>query len=254
MKNFRANLKPEEKGNAENIKEVCCPTLPLILVRYESISEYYSQEPLLINIRPTELDDFITFEQVLRLRIWVPNEKINSWCIYSKEREWEVTRKLAKGIIIRHVVWDRKNDMAKAKENIENRQSLLNNWPTIKINNFYITPEISLELANDLKELDKFLVKGIKLRRRKSGEDKPEWGDFEILRLFDWGQVHATWGPTISNSNIEDYVKNLDKKLELYLSASHVTIYQMDLDYSYPTEIHKAIIQGDYIATNPKQN
>lgn len=251
VQNFEIN-KPKEKGNAVRIREVCHPTIPLTLVRYEAISDYYTEEPKLISVKPTKVDDFAIFEQVFRLRIWVPNEKTYSWCIYSEEREWMASKESPCGIIVRHVVWDRKKDLASVKRVKDKREGLLKKWPTITTNNVFLSQGLSSQLIKDLKELDNALTKGILLRRRKRDEGKPEWGDFEIMRLYDWGQVHATWSPIMTNSHIECYTKNLSRQLELYITGNSATVYQMDLDYSYPTEIAKDIVYGELTTVNCK--
>ena len=249
MNSNNKNQKPKEEGNSQIINDVCLPVIPLIMLRYEQISNFYTEEPGFIRIKVTENDDYHLFEQVLRFRIWVPNQETNSWCIYSEDRGWLNEEGSIGGLVIRHAVWNRAYDTQKAQEAVERkneRNKFLNNWPTLELKNIYLNSKIASELIMFLKEIDKMLFEGIKLKKRREAEECPIWGDLEVMRLFDWGQVKSTWCPDMVNKDMESYVIKFDKQLKKYIKNITGSVYRMDLDYSIPLELLKALTQGTF--------
>lgn len=246
MPNAASGSKPIENGNALNINEKCFSIVPLTMIRYEALSDFYAQEPLQIRMRLTKETQFSDYEQVLRIRTWFPNKKASSWCIYAKERDWAHVNNNSEGLIIRNVVWDVNFDLESLKSLKENeRQTYLNNWPSLKLKTVFLNFNIVSELINTLQVFDRHLEKGIKLSKRKKTEKMQEWLEFEILRLFDWGQVHTTWSSFKTNIVLEDDILNLDKQLEEYMEVALNDIYEFDLDYSCPPNLWKALIQGN---------
>ena len=83
------NLKPINTGNAKNINEVCTPIIKLIMIRYEAIFDFYSEEPYSINVQINEGDNKYKLEQIIRVRKWGNNTRSYSLSIYSQQREFE---------------------------------------------------------------------------------------------------------------------------------------------------------------------
>jgi len=245
------NIKPFEEGNAQVINEVCLPIAPLILLRYETIADFYSEEPRHINLKRYENGDSCLFEQVFRLRVWVPNQIAYSWIIYSNSREWLDDNGSTEGLILRNVVWERSKDIERVKKTHKiNKGELLNNWPQIKSKNIYLNPQLSVQLIETLADGDKILSKGIRLTKRVLEMERPEWRDLEIRRLFDWGSVQALWSPSMENKDLERYCFTLNEHLKTYINNNLESVYQMDLDFVYPPENYKDIISGRVM--NPK--
>lgn len=245
MSNMNSNFKPLESGNAHNINNVCYPVHAFVLMRYEAIADFFTEEPPLINIQLTQKSDVYTFEQVLRTRIWLSNKKTESWCIYSEEREWpETDGKRLGGLVIRHAVWDRKLDLTKVKQSPDTK-NILNDWPAIELQNYYVKPEKACKLIETFRSLDTMLEGGIKLRKRKDLMPQYVWNELEVKRLFDWGSVHAVWHPFMVNEDLEEKIFDLGSQLNSFQVEKLDYVYKMDLDYSCPPEVFKAIIQGN---------
>ncbi|TEB09803.1 putative deoxyribonuclease RhsB [Pelotomaculum sp. FP] len=185
------DIKPIEEGNAEIKNEKCHPIM-FPMLQYGQIASYYTEEPLYIRAKRNKGDKLNIYEQILRMRYTIPNDKINSWCVYSEEREYPFKKSRQSGLIIRNVIWDRKHDtiMVKANPSIKEQER----WPTIYIKNIYLNPDKSEVLIEGIKEFDQFTRRGIILKKRNSKEH-PLWLDLEVMRWFDWGQVKTTWSP-----------------------------------------------------------
>lgn len=235
------NIKPIEEVNAEYINEKCHPVM-FVMLQYEQIASFYSEEPLYIRVKQKKGNELYVYEQILRTRITIPNDKINAWCIYSGDREWPFKKSKERGLIVRNVVWDRRQDTNIAKGNPTIKE--LKRWPTIYIKNIYLNPDKSHLLIKEIREFDQFIQRGIILKKRNSKES-PLWLDLEVMRWFDWGQVQTTWSPHVMmNHEVEMRVIKLNDLLEQYKNNVQEKIYQMDIDYLIPPDIFKKYTQG----------
>ena len=230
-----------ENGNAEVIREVTTSALPFPMLKYEALAEYYTQQPVSISIRTTESDDWVNLEQIFRIRFWVPNEGITSWSIYCEERE--VENSFQSGIILRHVIWKRDKDFVRVMNyrdaGIEYEQELT---PHIQIENTYLNDGAAEPIRTYLAEIDTLVSNGIVVHNQSSDHIKPLWLDLEVMRIFDWGQVHSTWSRPMGNRPIEDKVTELNYKFEQLELHRDGKIFEMLLDYAYPTEIYRNLI------------
>ncbi|MDA8226863.1 MAG: hypothetical protein M0T74_04025 [Desulfitobacterium hafniense] len=235
------NCKPVDNGNAEYVNEVCRP-IPFEMLRLQSIADFYTEEPPIISIRLKENDKRYDFEQVLRIRIWKPNQQTISWSVYSEDREWDLEDGQGiGGIVIRRVVWDRAKDTNRIKTL---QGKLINEWPNLSIQNIYLNPIISTPLVSDIKVLDIILGKGISFEQRNKLGEGHEWDEYEIRRVFDWGSVQAIWHPFMQNFELQNLINNLIKVLDEYLEKSTEIVFKMDLDYSIPTQLWKMLVEG----------
>lgn len=215
------------------------------MLRLEQIVNFITEEPIHIRVKLKEDGYFHDFEQVLRLRIRVPNQEVNSWCIYSEVREWTREEGNIGGLVIRNSVWDRLIDLQKArKAQPEDRNELLTAWPTMRLKTFYFSEEHLLDLVQDLLVLDSALRNGIKLTKRKKTVEWPDWGDTDCMRRFDWGQVQATWSPDMTSKEIESLRINLIQQFEKQFENVPDRVHQIQLDYSIPLDIWKSMTIG----------
>ena len=179
------NLKPINTGNAKNINEVCTPIIKLIMIRYEAIFDFYSEEPYSINVQINEGDNKYKLEQIIRVRKWGNNTRSYSLSIYSQQRELgdNLNLETENMFVVRQVVWEMNADIDKIKNySPENKQKLLNSWPSIQANNLYVSSKDTTELIKWISEVDKLVKHGIVLETNNN----PTWGwkDLEFKRLY----------------------------------------------------------------------
>lgn len=239
------NIKPIEEGNAQSISESCLPITPLVLLRYEAIADFYSEEPRNISVKLHESDKSNLFEQIFRLRVWVPNQAIDSWIIYCNSRDWLDPEVEVKGLIIRHVIWERSEDIVRVRTTHKNNKGkLLDRWPQIKARNIYLNPQLSVQLIKILSEGDKILSKGITLAKRSLKKNRPDWRNLEIRRVFNWGNVQALWDPSMENKELETYCLVLSDHLKAISNQNLESVYELELDFGYPPEDYKSLLSG----------
>lgn len=240
------NLKPINTGNAKNINEVCTPIIKLIMIRYEAIFDFYSEEPYSINVQINEGDNKYKLEQIIRVRKWGNNTRSYSLSIYSQQRELgdNLNLETENMFVVRQVVWEMNADIDKIKNySPENKQKLLNSWPSIQANNLYVSSKDTTELIKWISEVDKLVKHGIVLETNNN----PTWGwkDLEFKRLYNWGGIQATWSPIKSNVNIEAKIEELEKYFKSISSIENNDIYLLELDYSIKLEIFKNSVTGN---------
>ena len=95
--------------------------LTLSMIRYETIFDFYSEEPPIIKVcLNKDHGENYSYEQILRIRKWKNNEESYSWCIYAQQREFgkdfDENTDILKNLIIRNVKWDMKKDIEKIKK------------------------------------------------------------------------------------------------------------------------------------------
>jgi hypothetical protein len=243
------STKPINIGNARTINEICSPVIKLSMTRFEAIFDFYSEEPYLVNVHINPNEDSYKLEQILRIRRWGVNNESYSWCIFSQKREWQEDanseKDSFKGLIIRKVVWDMNTDIERIRNrSSDTRQNLNESWPSIYTNNIYLNHQETTELINRISELDKMIESGIILNSNKN--PVWSWKDFEVRRLFDWGQIHSTWSPIKQNSVIETKINELDEYFNTVITKSYSEINAIDLDYSINPDMYKNIVTGKY--------
>lgn len=235
--------KPVSKSNSKNLKEVCSAIIEIPMLRYRAIAEYYTEEPLQINIELERESERQTFEQILRIRKWLPNDKIISWTVYCDTRE--DIEENSFGVILRWSVWDKYMDMCKVRNSHKtDRSKLIKCWPQVSSENLFIRKD-ECNLFRDIENIDLILEKGIKLEDREGSLDDIEWSDLEIMRLFDWGTVHGIWSKCKIYSSLEALLQQVVDRFEEYRNKKQEEIWQMELDYTYPLAQYKNIVCGE---------
>lgn len=229
------NMKPINYGNSDCITEICTPTVQLPMIRYEAIFDFYSEEPPVISVEKELIHDEIILEQILRIRKWGFNTQSCSWSIYSADREQ------FSDIVLRKVIWDMKADMKYAKKRIQvNREEILTRWPTITIQNLYLKLSELKEFIVLMNSLDSMIQNGIILREQKNRDCN--WRDFELKRLYDWGQIHFTWTINKKNKEVEHKINQLVHVLDSFINKTTHNVKAIHLNYSISPELYKNII------------
>jgi len=233
-------MKPNNIGNAYIVEDTHMPLIKLTLLRYESLFNCYSEEPYNISIKIRKNSKPQIYEQVMRIRKWIPNTCAYAWYIYSMDREWG-----NQNVIIRRVIWDLQYDANVLKQSHESkRKELLLSWPTIKSESLFFRQEMVSGLIKSLFDFDKIINNGILLSNRPDPE-RCSFSDLELMRRFDWGELRAIWNFRKYNQIIEERIKLIEEELTLYFEKNVPKIFQMDFDYIYPIDEMKKNIYGE---------
>lgn len=219
-----SNRFPINNGNATVISEKVVSKTKLVMKRFENMFDYFSEEPVSIMAKEKENSAEYEYTCILRIRIWNNREQSYSWSIYSRDRE-ELN-----SLIIRKVTWDLDKDMKYVKKNIkENRDLVLSEFPSIAICNKYILSSQSNQVIRRIESLDEVIGKGFLLSNNKN--PKWEWRDLEVLRLYDWGQIHITWCTEKKNEKVEEKIEKLIMELNTVIEKCDENITSMTINY-----------------------
>lgn len=147
-------------------------------------------------------------------------------------------------IVIRKVVWNIKKDKEFAQRNIKDRrQDVLLKWPSITTHNIFIPSRYSKEIIEKVDQLDNTIRHGILLS--KNNDPNWEWRDFEIKRLYDWGQIHNTWSTNMKNQDVENNIVDLEMVLNAYITDKSNNAEIICLNYSILPSKYKEMLEGE---------
>lgn len=227
-------------GNAEVITERGLTPSKLFMIKYECIFDFFSEEPISITAKKKRESKRKNFSEMFRIRKWKIDECV-SWSLYSEERE-----KLD-SVILRKVIWYKKSDKDKYMVAVKQKQDYdqyLNSFPSIKCINIFLSGSQIKELRKNIKKIDKMITKGIKINQKLKNKI---WDDTEILRLYDWGQIHLTWGYYKITKELDEEVEKLLILFDEIIKNNYKTIHSMSMNYSIPLKVYKKIyIMGEY--------
>ena len=222
---------PINNSNADIIVEATTPESHIVMQKFESIFDFFSEEPSSIVVEAKEGISEDNYICVLRIRIWNAEKKSYSWSVYSPRRH-ELS-----GLVIRKTVWNMKQDLKFAMSKVkESRDEVLSSCPSITIYNKYISPLFSNDISQLIASLDSEIGSGFILTENQN--PTWEWRDLEILRLYDWGQLHFTWSPNKTNEQVEKKLKSLILNLDTIISEDSDKIFKMKFNYSILPELY----------------
>ena len=127
------------------------------------------------------------------------------------------------------------------KKNIEAHQKI-DMLPSIYICDQYIASSQAAPIIQLVHDLDTEIENGFILYQ--NDVERGEWNDLELLRLYDWGQVHMTWCPEKKNECVEQSIKKLVSGLNTYIEQENTNIYSMCLNYNETPERYRNWING----------
>lgn len=209
---------PEVDGNVEI---VALPTIAMF--RFETIFDTLSEEPNTMSLTEKTSGSSVLLESIFRLRIWRQKGFTISLSLYADDRE-------APGhMVLRSVSWDMDRDIRDIVS-AESRAQILNSWPGLEIRNMALQAQERQRVFSVLQRLDLHISGGITFDEA----DTPlfEWRDMELMRRYDWGQVHAVWNPTRRNTVVEEQVNSLLELLsDLERETGSIGEYELKLNY-----------------------
>lgn len=240
-----SNVRPQNNGNAKEINEICSTILPLSMIRYEAIFDFYTQEPKIIHAKLKKDDEYNQFEQIFRMRKWNIKGVSYGISIFSQYREWNNEGEdIPKDLAIRLVEWNMDLDINKIKKcSQEQKKELLNHWPSIQIVNFYVGEECSKELIKVIEDLDSIINESIVFK--DVAIPSFDYRDIEIRRLYNWGSINLVWSPTKENKEIEYKVESIEKCIRKVIKETNNEIESILLDYEILPECYKKIAFGE---------
>ena len=237
--------KPLERAKAKTINARCFPIIPLSLMRYEALADFYTEEPKIIRVRENENDQPVDLEQVFRFRKWVPNKTTYSWSIYCDNRNWINENVNGSKLVLRHAIWDKQNDQRGIKTlRSNNQEGPVFSWPRLSANTYYLYSTNVPKMNEALLELERILENGLTLFLRNNEWDWPGWNDLEVMRLFDWGQLHMTWSPVKINNKVEKLLITIENMMQSFAIVGGQEVSQIDLDYTFPPDLFKNSVYG----------
>lgn len=251
------NRIPVEISNTENFNRKALPESKITMVRLEDTFNFLSEGPTLITVKEKEESKAKVYICILRVRfwqqaIWEHMQRSCSWSIYSSNREkldniilhrvvWDT--KKDEEIIKKNIVWDLKKGEEILKKNIEAHQKMDMLLPSIDICDQYIASSQAAPIIQLVHDLDTEIGNGFILYQ--NDVERGEWNDLELLRLYDWGQVHMTWCPEKKNECVEQSIKKLVSGLNTYIEQENTNIYSMCLNYNETPERYRNWINGN---------
>ncbi len=219
------NTYPGDSGNAAILTNKVARGSVFVMLRWEDTFDYFSEEPFSITVKEKENSSEEEYIRILRIRIWNQRKRCVSWSVYSEERE-----NLDK-LVIRRVKWDmRKDEEWLTKQVKENRAAALKRQPTMEICNKFLLSNQSDSILRLIDSLDSKIENGFSLH--EGSNSTWEWRDIEMLRLYDWGQVHLTWCPAKRNEEVERKMKELAAGMDHAIEKADENIFEMNLNYS----------------------
>ena len=212
---------PKDLGNAVNIINKTVKKDWLYL-REDDIFDFLSEEPITISIKKDENGKEEVFCRVIRIRIWGKRCRNISWNLYAKDRE-----KLDE-LVIRRVIWESGKDVKKSVKSNEERQRMpLNQLSPVKIHNLYLSSFQTRSIISQINNLDSKIKRGVILNECSNTQHKKR--DIEILRLYDWGQMHCKWCSDKKNRNVYRKMKKLIQEINSAIENKNEYIYKMTL-------------------------
>lgn len=219
------NKYPADLGNAAIITNKVAQGSVYVMLRWEDIFDCFSEEPVSITVKEKENSSEEEYIRILRIRIWNQRKRSVSWSVYSEERE------NLENLVIRRVKWDMRKDEEWLRKHIkENRAAALKRQPTIEICNKFLLSNQSDSILRLIDNLDSEIKNGFSLH--EDNNSTLEWRDIEILRLYDWGQIHLTWCPAKRNEEVERKMKELAAGMDYAIEKADESIFEMILNYS----------------------
>ena len=229
-------LKENISGNIVDIKMDAKKTISLVMIRYEMIFNYLSDQMIkIIFKRPG-----IICEPIYRCTLNIPNKEKVSWQIFSDERNLA-----ANHMVIVIWKWNKKEDIFYYRHLNGITPKAQDKFPHLHAHVHVCSRKEMQNIFAKLTLLDKILISGINLEERKKSDfEKVHWNEIEIYRSYDWGMIKGAWNRLKQNLQAEAITEDIDTFLMKIINcSSYQENFQLIFDYPYPVEdyIYKMI-------------
>jgi len=232
-------MRPINNANADIVNDVSLPLFKIPILRIEELFTLYSEEPYNIKAKISKRSKRLDFEQVLRIRKWIPSDKSYGWYVYSEERDLKNPH-----LILRHVLWDKPKDKFKLKFNDLSKpenEHLNYCWPSIISKTYFLDKKNSKIISKKIKQFDSEQNKYFEI---SECDEKEKYYDIEFSRRYCWGEKKLIWNSLVESKLLENYILELENLFDCISSEDHENIYQLDFDYLYDVESMEKSIWG----------
>ena len=215
-------LQNKECHNANSITYTSMAVVPLRMLQYDSLMEYYFREPEHIYIRNRN-GGTISLEQIFRVIRYETNQSVKFWTIYGDERE---AKKLDR-IILRKGIWNIKEQISQLQQTKEL------GLPQVKLSLHVCDHHDRGKIIQKLTNADRKICAGIQLVKP---DDFNLCSHEEFHRKLNWGAVTVIYNKqkklkgTKAIHQVTDWIDQIIQE-SLYLSDEDLV-----LDYTFPME------------------
>lgn len=235
-------LKENISGNIIDIKMDAQRAISLIMIKYEMLFNYLSEQTTRIIFEQSS----VICEPVYRCTMNIPNEKKISWQIFSDERNLQPNNMI---IIIWE--WDKKDDILYYRHLKSAGDKTQDELPYLHAYVHVCSKDEMQKVFTKLILLDNIILSGIHLGERKRSDfENIHWNEIEIYRSYDWGMVTGAWNRIKQNLQIETITEEIGTFLkEIVKCSSYKESSHLIFDYPYPVEdyIYKIIYGGRHV-------
>lgn len=221
-------------GNISSIVEETLQPSKFAMFKFENVYDYYLTEPtsIILNLAG---EDKRSFEPIIRVE--EKGKNYISWRFYSEERE-DICE-----LILRKVVWKKQEDKETLMSCACDKQKyddLLSEGPSISIHNIYVPADKATAIKKIISKIDKRLKKGIAFTDENLRDSNER--NWEMLRLYDWGQIHFTiWDEYSIGKKLGKLLDKLFSEMDKVSVETEDIEGKMHLKYSMLPETFKEL-------------
>ena len=215
-------LQNKETHNAKSITYASLAVIPLRMLQYDSLMEYYFREPEHIYLK-NQKGETISFEQIFRVLQYKTNQSVKFWTIYGDEREGKELNR----IILRKGKWDVKAQISQ----LQQTKGL--GLPKVKLALHVCSQHEKEKITQKLKKADRKTFDGIQFVKP---DDFNLCSHEEFHRKLDWGAVTVIYNKQKKIKGTKEIHQVTDCINQIMEGSLYVAGEDIVLDYTFPIE------------------
>ncbi|WP_071142349.1 hypothetical protein [Acidaminococcus timonensis] len=221
--NIVSELQKKEKYNAHSLVYSSLAVVPLRMLQYYSLVEYYFREPEYI-YAINERGEKTTLEQIFRVIKYKTDQTMEVWSIYGDEREGTDVQK----IILRKGCWNKEKQINQLQK--EGGIGI----PQVNMSLHVCDDYEKGKVIENLTRMDTKFCGGIQFRM-DSNDKVYSYSDKEFHRKFNWGAITTIYNNErkLEEKEINQVIDYINKVMResLFISGTDIV-----LDYTFPLE------------------
>lgn len=215
-------LQNKECHNANSITYTSMAVIPLRMLQYDSLMEYYFREPEHIYIR-NHNEGTISLEQIFRVMQYKTNQSVKFWIIYGDERE----EKKLNRIILRKGIWNIKEQISQ----LQQTKGL--GLPQVKLALHVCDPHEKEKIIKKLARADRKILDGIQFVKP---DDFDLCSHEEFHRKLNWGAVTVIYNKQKKIKGTKEIHRVTDCIDQIMGESLYISDEDVVLDYTFPVE------------------